>query len=549
MVDLKQIWGSIMDEFSNRQRFLLASFDLTEEEEHIFGQFYRFLDDSGVAEIIKKSIRNETEKGGRPNVNFFNLFAAILYGFARGRSTLREIEDACGHDIRFINMMQQVRPSYTTIAKFINDVIVPNEDEIFGCINRQIIKEMNIELKDAFIDGTKWEANANKYKFVWKPLRYHKKISMSFFNLLQANNLCASFRKEELVKSSTITKAIDTLETEKDTYEDKKYKDIKTALGAMLFKVLNYEEKEKICGDGRKSYFKTDHDATAMSLKTDYYSGNGSNFHAAYNVQALVIKGMVFAYRVSQERTDINDFVPTLEKFHSLYQTYPQNVCADSGYGSLYNYAFLEKNNIGNYVKYQTWEGNVSGSYPESYRLINSETIECLNKKIGKPVDIPGRHPKKAGSVFFRIDDCVGCPFKDYCMRYFKDPDIQINRIFEVNTELHRLKQLAEANLLSSKGIEIRVNRSIQVEGVFGIEKQDVRYVRARRRGSQKVSTEIMLVFLGLNIKRLLSFYETGKVLEFWVAPNDLQSESFKKPSAKRLSKKGKKLHGNIYNK
>lgn len=41
-----------MDEFSNRQRILLASFDLTKEEEHIFGQYYRFLDDSGVAEII-----------------------------------------------------------------------------------------------------------------------------------------------------------------------------------------------------------------------------------------------------------------------------------------------------------------------------------------------------------------------------------------------------------------------------------------------------------------------------------------------------------------
>lgn len=103
-----------------------------------------------------------------------------------------------------------------------------------------------------------------------------------------------------------------------------------------------------------------------------------------------------------------------------------------------------------------------------------------------------------------------------------------------------------EKNLLSLKGIEIRVNRSIQVEGVFGIEKQDYRYTRTRRRGLEKVSTEMMLMFLGLNIKRLLKYYQTGKKLSFWKAPSDLGPESFKNPSAKRLSRKGEKLHDNI---
>lgn len=170
-----------MNEFSNRLQFLCPSFDLTEEEQRIFDRFYQFLDDSGVADIIRKYVKNDTYKGGRPNVNYYNLFAAILYGFANGRSTLREIEDACGHDIRYINIMAQTRPSYSTIANFINTVIVPNENEIFRAINNQIIKELSITLDDAFIDGTKWEANANKYKFVWKPITYHKKISATFF--------------------------------------------------------------------------------------------------------------------------------------------------------------------------------------------------------------------------------------------------------------------------------------------------------------------------------------------------------------------------------
>ncbi|MBR7062457.1 MAG: transposase [Clostridia bacterium] len=87
----------------------------------------------------------------------------------------------------------------------------------------------------------------------------------------------------------------------------------------------------------------------------------------------------------------------------------------------------------------------------------------------------------------------------------------------------------------------------VLLEGVFGIEKQDYRYTRTRRRGLEKVSTEMMLMFLGLNIKRLLKYYQTGKKLSFWKAPSDLGPESFKNPSAKRLSRKGEKLHDNIY--
>ena len=133
------------------------------------------------------------------------------------------------------------------------------------------------------------------------------------------------------------------------------------ALTGMLEKVLEYEEKEEICGPNRKSYYKTDHDATAMCLKADYYSGLGSNIHAAYNVQALVIKGFVFLYHVSQARTDYSEFVPALENFYKNYGVFPKRVCADAGYGILRNYAYLKENGIENYVKYQSWEGNITG--------------------------------------------------------------------------------------------------------------------------------------------------------------------------------------------
>lgn len=121
------------------------------------------------------------------------------------------------------------------------------------------------------------------------------------------------------------------------------------------------------------------------------------------------------------------------------------------------------------------------------------------------------------------------------------------SKIFEVVPEFLKLKQQAEENLLSVKGIEIRVNRSIQAEGVFAVAKQDIRYTRIRRRGSKNVSTEIMLMFLGLNLKKLFNYFKTGKTPASWIAPKNLEPQQFKKPSAKRLSKKGRKINAKNY--
>ena len=79
---------------------------------------------------------------------------------------------------------------------------------------------------------------------------------------------------------------------------------MRSQLSQYFMKSLEYEEKETICGENRNSYYKTDHDATAMCLKDDYYSGLGSNMHAAYNTQILVSNGFIVSYYVSQDRSD-----------------------------------------------------------------------------------------------------------------------------------------------------------------------------------------------------------------------------------------------------
>ncbi len=64
------------------------------------------------------------------------------------------------------------------------------------------------------------------------------------------------------------------------------------------------------------------------------------------------------------------------------------------------NYQFLELHKIGNYVKYQSWDGNVSGKRPDQYHLNDDLSITCLNGYVGKQIELNNRHSKNAGSVF-----------------------------------------------------------------------------------------------------------------------------------------------------
>ena len=526
--------------------FLIPSFDLEVKEREKIDRFLLFLENSQVGNVISKYVKNNTIKGGRPNCNYYKLFATILYGFAFDKYTLREIEFACKFDLRYITIMEQQQVNYSTISRFINTVIVPNEQLIFSLICNQLKNELSIEFEDAFIDGTKIEANANKYKFVWKPLTFHERISNKAYELIFKYNLLNNNTRETYIRSSIIALSLSNLEVIKSNLDDKEYTSIFGALSSMLNKVLEYESKEEICGPNRNSYYKTDHDATAMCLKADYYSGLGTNMHAAYNIQSLVIKELVFAYYVSQSRTDYSDFIPVLDAFYNNYGLYPKNVCADAGYGILKNYDYLKEHDIKNYVKYQSWEGNITGKNPDCYHLNSDGTITCLNNCIGHETVLTNRHPKKANAVFFKVEGCNDCLFKSYCKRFLKIQDEDF-KIFEVVKDLQNYKQEATENLLSPRGIEIRVNRSVQVEGVFGIIKQDYRRTRFNRRGLNKVSTETMLYFLGLNIAKLFRYYETGKLNKYWIAPIDLPKQTIKKPSAKILSKKGSKINNKCY--
>jgi len=59
------------------------------------------------------------------------MFATILYGFAVGSPTLRELENSCRYDLRFKYLMNEATPDHSSFSRFINQYIKPNADAFF----------------------------------------------------------------------------------------------------------------------------------------------------------------------------------------------------------------------------------------------------------------------------------------------------------------------------------------------------------------------------------------------------------------------------------
>lgn len=137
----------------------------------------------------------------------------------------------------------------------------------------------------------------------------------------------------------------------------------------------------------------------------------------------------------------------------------------------------------------------------------------------------------------------MDCEFAYMCRKNLKHKN-DGKRFVELNPSYERLKDEARKLLLSPEGIRMRILRSIQSEGVFGIMKEDMSKVRFKRTGIRKAELEMMLFSCGFNVRKLFSFISGNtNALVKYELPEDTPGEEFPKvkPSKKKSEKKESK--------
>ena len=109
-------------------------------------------------------------KTGRPRCDEQKLLKVILFAFMEnGVCSLREIEKLCRNDIRYMYLLDEMKaPTFATFGNLIRNELTDSIEQIFMDINAYIFPKDHVDLQHTYIDGTKIEANANRYTWVWK---------------------------------------------------------------------------------------------------------------------------------------------------------------------------------------------------------------------------------------------------------------------------------------------------------------------------------------------------------------------------------------------
>lgn len=478
--------------------------------------FDRFMEEINLEKYLKNVPEHFT---GRFRYDPVSMLKTILFGFmANGYISLRELEDSCRVNLRFMYLMDHRTPSYRTFGYFINEILADSIEDIFCDINKKIFEKEHVDLQHLYIDGSKFEANANKYSWVWKKAteksryRLFDKITRLFTEINQeltytGMQFCVNteYAPEYLRQAADRYAEMHQLDETQFVKGRGHHKTVQQRhyekLTEYAAKLEEYVEKIRICGEERNSYSKTDHSATFMRIKTDYMGND--QLLPAYNVQIGVADEYIAVVDVNQYRSDMDCFIPLMNKFRSYYGHYPKYPVADAGYGSYNNYIFCEQNGIEKYMKFPMFKKETEDTkyHEDPFRAVNfpigdDGLMRCPG---GKTFHLQYRQNVRGNAYgrqeeVYQCEDCSGCPFAERCKKTDK------NRTVKINRELTAMHQEVIENLESIHGALLRMNRSIQAEGTFGVMKNDRWYKRIVRRGINSVKLEVFLVSIGQNL-------------------------------------------------
>lgn len=439
----------------------------------------------------------------------------LIYGYMNGAFSSRKIEQLCKRDIHFWWLLDGFgKPDHSTIARF-RKKMCGQIERVFYAVIKYLLNIGEISGENLFIDGTKIEANANRYTFVWKKAvaKNEEKLRAKLPIILDEINSAFGIKFLEntpvLDMISTLSSLMAKLGIVRVTgkgHHKSSYQKALEKLEEYAEKMSRYELYNSLF-DGRNSFSKTDIDAAFMRMKDDHMK-NGQ-LKPGYNIQAAVEGEYILGIDVSSERSDVNTLIPFLEKFNSLELFVLKNIICDAGYESEENYLYLKSHNLTSYIKPANYEQQKKKNYRTKYgRIENMEYHEmgdifvCKADRILRRVGT--KHEKsKTGFIsekaVYRCESCEGCPFKKNCTKAKGDKTLAVSHRFR------DLREESRENITTELGKRLRVNRSIQSEGAFGVLKQDYGFRRFLCRGKTNIKTEFLLLGLSYNIKKLFA--------------------------------------------
>lgn len=471
----------------------------------------------------KKLLSTYSDQGRNSVVPPVIMFKILVYAYMNRAFSSREIQRLCQRDIHFIWLLNGYpAPSHHTINRFrkhhLSDGIL---EDLFDQWIERLHALDEIHFKNLFIDGTKIEANANRYSFVClkSVTKNESKLHTKIEKLLQQINEMYlttyqfnSTQPLDGLESCLMNLKQRVIEQSIEFVYGKGKR--KTVLQRQVETLEDYIEKQKMyltyqemIGEHRSSCSKTDVDATFMRMKDDHMK-NGQ-LKPGYTVQIGVEAEYIVHVGIFSSANDVTTLIPFLTSMESRLSNTFERVIADAGYESEENYAYLKENHQKVFIQPLNYEASKTRKYKAQLGKRENmaydeltDTYTCANGRTLKPIEVKIRESQtgyRKEVTLYECETCQDCPLRSKCTKAKEGNHKRI----EVSKKMLSLRTESLENIQSEEGIILRKNRSIQVEGAFGVLKQDYGFRKFLTRGKVHVTVEMLLLCFGYNVQKL----------------------------------------------
>ena len=450
---------------------------------------------------------------GRKSVNDPRvLFKVMAYGYQCGIYSTRKLEEACQYRVDFMWLLENEKaPDHSTLSRFRTGRCAEAVEDLFYQYVRLLEKQKEVDYKSVFIDGTKVESRAGRYTFVWRGSteKYLKKVQQKVLEQTGCKTL-GELRQYLSTEAEGITFIRG--KGKHKTDEQRQWE----AMDELRQKWEKYDAQLAIMGETRNSYSKTDHDATFMRTKEDHMR-NGQ-LKPAYNVQIAVNSEYITGIDVFSNRTDVGTFIPFMQKLEMAHKRRYEEVTADAGYESLDNYLYLEASGQISFIKPSNYEAQKTKKYKSQIGRIENMKYDqeedhfiCAQgrKLYCRKVSTEVKNGIPVTRAWYRCEDCTNCPQRERCCQ---KRDVNAPKEVILKETFWEKRRQSLENITSERGIFLRMNRSIQVEGAFGLIKNDFGFRRFLTTGKKNIRIELLFLALGFNLKKRWMKQQKGRL-------------------------------------
>ncbi|MPN11559.1 hypothetical protein SDC9_158862 [bioreactor metagenome] len=139
--------------------------------------------------------------------------------------------------------------------------------------------------------------------------------------------------------------------------------------------------------------------------------------------------------------------------------------------------------------------------------------------KNNKKLTVTGTKTRKSTTGYkceitcYMCKDCKGCQFKTKCIKgnNCKTPLEDRTKKLNISKVFNEKRKENLQRIVSTEGIQLRMNRSIQAEGAFAQIKQNMEFRRFLCKGEKNILAECILLGMAHNINKLHNKIHTGK--------------------------------------